>query len=272
MYDCKLLCYVFFYLCGRKGARFFKMELTDLHCHILTAMDDGSPDLETSVAMAKMAYASGVTTIAATPHSNVEDDNMALRCRSIRHRAAMLQDALSQNRIPVKILTGMELFIRDNLPEIIESEGFMPLGKTNYLLGEFDFGEDGGYMDEALTYIMKSGINPVLAHPERYAAVQREPLWVARWFEKGVIIQVNKGSLLGRFGRGPHMAADWILRHGLAHIVASDAHGTERRTPDMTEVFDCISSNYSERYAEVLLSENPGLIAAGKPVLPPKER
>lgn len=248
------------------------MELTDLHCHILTAMDDGSPDLETSVTMAKMAYASGVTTIAATPHSNVEDDNMALRCRSIRHRAAMLQDALSQNRIPVKILTGMELFIRDNLPEIIESEGFMPLGKTNYLLGEFDFGEDGGYMDEALTYIMKSGINPVLAHPERYAAVQREPLWVARWFEKGVIIQVNKGSLLGRFGRGPHMAADWILRHGLAHIVASDAHGTERRTPDMTEVFDCISSNYSERYAEVLLSENPGLIAAGKPVLPPKER
>ena len=62
------------------------MKLTDLHCHILPGMDDGSPDFETSVAMAKMALAGGVCTIAATPHSNVEDDDMALRCRVIRHR------------------------------------------------------------------------------------------------------------------------------------------------------------------------------------------
>ena len=150
------------------------MKLTDLHCHILPGMDDGSSDFETSVAMAKMALAGGVCTIAATPHSNVEDDDMALRCRVIRHRAAMLRDALSQNHVPVKILTGMELFIRDNLPEILESGSFMTLGGTKYLLGEFDFGEDGGYMDDALEYVRRQGLTPVLAHPERYAAVQRD--------------------------------------------------------------------------------------------------
>lgn len=247
------------------------MELTDLHCHILPGMDDGSPDFETSVAMAKMALASGVCTIAATPHSNVEDDDMALRCRVIRHRAAMLRDALSQNHIPVKLLTGMELFIRDNLPEILESRSFMTLGETKYLLGEFDFGEDGGYMDDALAYIARYGLTPVLAHPERYAAVQHNPARVARWFDSGVIIQVNKGSVLGRFGKGPRLAADWILRHGFAHIVASDAHGTERRTPDMTEAFDCISAEYSDEYAKILLSVNPGRIAEGKRVLSPDE-
>lgn len=247
------------------------MKFTDLHCHILPGMDDGSPDFETSVAMAKMALAGGVCTIAATPHSNVEDDDMALRCRVIRHRAAMLRDALSQNHVPVKILTGMELFIRDNLPEILESGSFMTLGGTKYLLGEFDFGEDGGYMDDALEYVRRQGLTPVLAHPERYAAVQRDPARVARWFNSGIIVQVNKGSVLGRFGKGPRLAADWILRRGFAHIIASDAHGTECRTPDMTEVFDFISSEYSEEYAKILLSVNPGRISEGSSVLSPGE-
>lgn len=246
------------------------VEFTDLHCHILPTMDDGSPDFETSVAMAKMALASGVTKIAATPHSNLGDEDMNLRCREIRHRTAMLRDALSQSRVPVKILTGMELLIGPNLPEIIENKSFLTIGESNYLLGEFDFGEDGGFMEDALFYIMENGLIPVLAHPERYAAVQHDPARVADWFERGVIIQVNKGSVLGRFGKGPRFAADWILRHGFAHIVASDAHGTERRTPHMTEAFNFISSNYSGEYAEILMSLNPGRISEGKAVLSPK--
>ena len=168
------------------------VEFTDLHCHILPTMDDGSPDFETSVAMAKMAFASGVTKIAATPHSNLGDEDMNLRCREIRHRTAMLRDALSQSRVPVKILTGMELLIGPNLPEIIENKSFLTIGESNYLLGEFDFGEDGGFMEDALFYIMENGLIPVLAHPERYAAVQHDPARVADWFERGVIIQVNK--------------------------------------------------------------------------------
>ena len=186
MYDYKLPGCAF--LAAEQGKGAAKMELTDLHCHILPGMDDGSPDFETSVAMAKMALAGGVHTIAATPHSNVEDDDMALRCRVICHRVAMLQDALSQSHVPVKILTGMELFIRDNLPEILESRSFMTLGGTKYLLGEFDFGEDGGYMDDALEYIKRWRLTPVLAHPERYAAVQHDPARVARWFNSGVIV------------------------------------------------------------------------------------
>ena len=137
------------------------MEFTDLHCHILPTMDDGSPDFETSVAMAKMAFASGVTKIAATPHSNLGDEDMNLRCREIRHRTAMLRDALSQSRVPVKILTGMELLIGPNLPEIIENKSFLTIGESNYLLGEFDFGEDGGFMEDALFYIMENGLIPV---------------------------------------------------------------------------------------------------------------
>lgn len=247
------------------------MELCDLHCHILFGMDDGSPDIKTSVEMAKMAYASGVRTLAATPHSNVEEDDMPLRCKRIEHRAAMLREALAEEGVPLRLITGMELFIRDNLREIMESGGFLPLGESRCLLGEFDFGENAGFMEDALQYILDCGFVPVLAHPERYAAVQHRPERAARWFESGVIIQVNKGSVLGRFGEGPRAAADWILEHGFAHIVASDAHGTQRRTPDMTEVFEYISDNYSKRYAEILLSANPNRIAEGKPVLSPED-
>lgn len=247
------------------------LELADLHCHILPAMDDGSSDLETSVEMAKMAFDTGVTTIAATPHSNVHDGDLNARCRVIRHRVKELSAALEEEGVPVKILCGMELFVRSNLKRVLDERSFLTIGDTNYLLSEFDFGEDGSFIEDALFYIKERGLRPILAHPERYAAIQKNPETVARFFEHGILIQVNKGSLLGRFGKGPCMAADWILEHGLAHIVASDAHGTERRTPSMAEVFEFIAENYSEEYAEILLAKNPGRIAAGKKVLSPDE-
>lgn len=247
------------------------LELTDLHCHILPAMDDGSPDWETSVEMAKMAFAMGVTTIAATPHSNVHNGDLNARCRVIRHRTAELSAALEKAGVPVKVLCGMELFVRSNLKKVLDERSYLTIGGTDYLLTEFDFGEDGEFIEDALFYIKERGLRPILAHPERYAAIQKNPDTAARLFEHGILIQVNKGSLLGRFGKGPYMAADWILGHGLAHLVASDAHGTERRTPSMAEVFEFIEENYSEEYAEILLAKNPNRIAAGERVLSPDE-
>ncbi len=83
---------------------------------------------------------------------------------------------------------------------------------------------------------------------------------VDRWFREGVIIQVNKGSILGRFGEMPEQTALRILDAGQAHIVASDAHNYESRTPHMAEVADFLKEHFDPYYADILLNRNPARI------------
>ena len=100
-------------------------------------------------------------------------------------------------------------------------------------------------------------MRPVVAHPERYQAVQRNPEIVGEWFERGYGIQLNKGSILGHFGRREKQTAEWILENGLAHVVASDAHGAEQRTTHMGEIRNLLENVYGENYAQLLLEDNP---------------
>lgn len=243
--------------------------MTDLHCHILPGLDDGARDGLTSCAMAEMALSGGTETIVATPHCNVGDDDMALRCETVLRKTEELRGELRRRNIAVEVFPGMELMGRENLREILENNLFLTLAGSRYLLIEFDFGESADFIADSLRAVREKGVVPVLAHPERYFTVQDEPSFVGHLFQSGAIIQVNKGSVLGRFGKGPQKAADWILKNGFAHVMASDAHGTEMRTPHMAEAYDFVSANYSGVYADILMTRNPARIVSNRDVLAP---
>lgn len=244
--------------------------MIDLHCHILWGMDDGATSLEESVAMARMAAEGGMEIVAATPHCNIVDDDPLLRCRVIREKVKELNRALQERKIPLRIVPGMELYVRENLDDILEKKAVLPLNDSRYLLAEFDFSQSADFMADSLRKIHKAGYIPVLAHPERYEAVQRDENFIPFCFRQGTVIQVNKESVLGKFGKAPKMAADRILSRGLAHIVASDAHGTRSRTPGMGDAMDFLVDHYSESYAAVLLGWNPARILENKPVVKPE--
>ena len=88
-----------------------------------------------------------------------------------------------------------------------------------------------------------------------------------RWFRAGYVIQLNKGSILGRLGRRAAETAEWLLDHGLAHVVASDAHSPNLRTPRMGELTDYLHRFWGREYTHVLLRENPGRILSDRPIL-----
>ena len=243
--------------------------MTDLHCHILPALDDGSPDLDTSVEMAAMAAANNTSIIVATPHCNVVDSDLENRCKVIIRKAEQLQQILDNEGIDLRILPGMEVFARDNLKEVLDSGNFLTLGGSKYLLVEFDFDDDTEFMEYSFSLIRQKGLVPVMAHPERYTEIQDDPERIVPFFESGTIIQVNRGSALGSFGKAPREAVKWILERGLAHVMASDAHGLEHRTPDLSEGYDYVTSHYSGFYADILMSRNPGRIVANRDIVSP---
>ena len=239
--------------------------MVDIHCHILPEVDDGAWDMEAAVAMAKIARDCGVKKIITTPHFKGEP--AALESVGLfRHQLRLLQSRLKREKIEVELLPGAEVLCVPQTMELAQTGRLPTLGTGRYVLTEFYFDASAGFMDETLHGLRQMGYLPVVAHPERYGVVQRDPELAARWFHRGIVLQVNKGSVLGAFGRRAEDAAVRMLCRGNAHIIASDAHSPEVRTTDLQPVRHWCMDHLGQAYTKILLEDNPGRIAAGKPM------
>lgn len=242
--------------------------MTDIHCHILPFVDDGADSMEDALEMARMAAESGVSTIIATPHCNLPyEKEKNYISQHLQEHFFRLQQAVKAAGIPVTLLPGAEVLCTPQVPELLRQGKLLTLAGSRYLLVEFFFDEDLDYMDQMLSAIASQGLLPVIAHPERYESVQRTPRIVERWFRNGYVIQLNKGSILGRLGRRAARTAEWILSRGLAHVVASDAHSPVMRTPQMDELVQFLTEVCTPEYVDILLDINPGRIRSDRPIL-----
>lgn len=235
--------------------------MLDLHCHILPGVDDGAESMEVSLAMAAMAAESGVRYIFATPHCNTRNEQKNFRSSALINAYLELQEAIDRRGIPIKILSGAEVMARGRFEKHLEEGDFMTLNGSRYLLVEFYFDESPHYMEHILRLVEEAGLVPVVAHPERYFCVQSSPQIPELWVERGRILQLNKGSLLGALGEGAYDTAAMLLRRGLAGVIASDAHHHSYRTPHMGRLLEELHRRFPEADPERLLWINPMRIA-----------
>lgn len=242
--------------------------MIDLHCHILPGVDDGSATDEESCMMARLAVESGVTAIAATPHCNVPGQDWAGGLEDLRERFYHLHALLRERKIPLRLYTGMEVYVTPEVPRLLRQGRLLTLGGSRYLLVEFGFDESRRFAEQMLDAIRREGVTPVIAHPERYRFVQRERECLLDWIDEGDVIQINKGSLFGMFGRGAARISNWCLGEGCLHLIGSDAHSPFRRTPRLGDVWDYAADFASPEIADFLLEENPSRILRDQPVRP----
>ena len=241
--------------------------MIDIHCHILPDVDDGATDLEEAVAMARMAADCGVSDIIATPHFRGSLDATDRLARFVR-RLWQLEKQLEQENIPVRLHHGAEILCLPETVELAMDEKLPTLGHSRYVLCEFYFDAPYEYMDRILSGISNAGYKVVVAHPERYDTVVRDPRRAERWFYKGYVLQMNKGSVLGAFGQRIQETAQQLLERGFVHMIASDAHSPRRRTTDLSLLREWLLERYSQRYVQLLLKENPGRLLGGMDMAP----
>ena len=165
--------------------------------------------------------------------------------------------AVREAGIPLELSLGMEIFGTGDVPQLLRDGRLLTLGGGRYLLIEFGFHEDPLRIERLLDQLLAAGYWPVVAHPERYYGLQRMPNYLYDWVNRGVVLQVNKGSLFGRFGRGAQALAGAMLTHGLVGCIASDAHRPDVRTPELSSAASrCLpaaSGRFSEAMREVFL-------------------
>ena len=225
--------------------------MIDLHSHILPGQDDGAQSLRDSLEMARMAVDSGVVAMVATPHC------MDNRTREVYAAWRLLGEALKESGIPLRLFLGMEIFGTPDTARLLREKKLFTLNGSRYPLVEFSFQSDGQEETAILRSIRKAGYRPVVAHPERYAYVQQDPGIINRWYRMGCLLQVNRGSLMGRFGGRAQETAMELVDRGFATVVASDAHSATRRTPWMRDVWKLLEQQISPTAAAWLLEENP---------------
>ena len=241
--------------------------MVDIHCHILHRFDDGSSSLEESLAMARMAAQTGVTDIVATPHFPGQRASLR-RIGLLLERFEELSQAIAREEIPLKLHYGAEILCMADTVDLASQKMLPTIGDTNYFLTEFYFDEHWSFMDEMLTSLAAAGYTPVVAHPERYDAIQRQPLILDRWFRQGYVLQLNKGSLLGAFGGRVRDTARTIADAGLAHVIASDAHSASHRTPHMAQLRQWLGEHLEPEYARILTEDNPARLIRGESMVP----
>ncbi len=236
--------------------------MIDLHSHILPELDDGARSLRESLSMAQMALDSGITAMAATPHC------MDGGAEETKEAFDLLKEALRDAGLPLKLTAGMEIFGTADTARLLQEGKLLTLNGSRYPLIEFSFHSAGEEETRILRSIRKAGYRPIVAHPERYGYVQRNPDLLNRWHKMGCLMQVNRGSLLGRFGhRAQDLAAEMVDR-GFAAAVASDAHGFRRRTPWMEDVWELLYREVSPLCAQTLLKDNPRKILNNESIPP----
>lgn len=240
--------------------------MVDIHCHILPGLDDGSDNFEESLRMARLAVEGGTKTIIATPHCNIPDSFQNYFGRTYADIFNKFKSKLKKENIPLKIFPGHEIFACGNLTDLIKEKRLLTLCKSDYLLVEFDFAEHADSVYAKLRALISEGLIPIVAHPERYAFVAEDETAPFRLKTMGCLLQINKGSLKGGFGKAAYDAAHNMLENELADFVASDAHSPYMRTPYLADAYELISKIYSEEYANLLLTQNPSKILENKKI------
>lgn len=241
--------------------------MIDIHAHILPGLDDGADSPETALMMASAAAESGVTAMIATPHCNQRGIYENYASPLLTARLERLRGDIAAAGIGLELYQGMEVFGTPDVPRLLHEGKLLTLGGSRYLLIEFAFREDPLYMDRLIHALLDDGVIPVVAHPERYVNLQDIPDIIYDWVCDGAGVQINKGSLFGRFGRHAQRLSMALLWNDLVTCVASDAHGAQMRTAEMANAQEFLTVEFSAALAGRLLTENPGRILHDQPLL-----
>ena len=241
--------------------------MIDIHCHIIPDVDDGSSDFAESLGMGENAEACGVTDIIVTPHCNIPGSYRNYYGDAYEEAFSGLVSLFREGRIGIRLHRGMEVFGTNNVAELYERGRVLTMAGSRYMLVEFPFDDDMWRTRDVLISLQRIGITPIVAHPERYYAVNDDIQFALDWAEMGCLLQLNRTSLLGPHAAPETQTARQLLDMGAAHFIATDAHGVFARTTALLDAYEFVARRYSREWADILMNENPRRVIEDRRIL-----
>ncbi len=239
--------------------------MIDIHTHIIPALDDGPTDMQVSVAMGMIAAQEGTQALISTSHST---EASAVGYEGMQERLADVRAAWQGAGIGIRLELGVEIFLEHDTVEKLRSGRLWTLAGSQYVLVEVPYTPWPTYAERALFDLQTAGYTPILAHPERYTAIQDDPNLLYRLAQRGILAQVTSAALLGEQGEKVQRSADTLVRHGLVQFIASDGHNvrSKRRMPLLREAMAAAAHLVGNEAALALVTTNPAAVLENRPM------
>lgn len=239
-------------------------QVIDLHCHILPAIDDGSPDIDTSLQMARMAYQDGTRYIACTPH--IVPGKYNNQASNIGPAVQKLQSELDRHEIGITLAIGADIHLAPDIVEGLNSGRLPTLAGSRYFLFEPPHHVLPPNLVKFCLQILAAGYIPILTHPERLTWIEGHYDVICALDDAGALMQLTAGSVTGRLGKSAQHWSERMLGENRVDLIASDGHDTKNRPPMMSNAVTQIEQLLGPATARSLCHDVPKSILLNESV------
>ena len=236
--------------------------MIDFHAHILPNIDDGSRSIDETFNLIKEAQNVGFDEIVLTPHykETVFETDVAER--------GVWLDAITKNlttkNIKAKLYLANEIYMTDNIIKLLENEKASTINNSCYVLFEMPLNVEPMNLYDVIYSLQEHKLIPILAHPERYTFVQKEPELITDLIEKGVLMQANYASILGYYGEKAQYIVRKFFEHNMIHFLGSDVHRQNTIYKMIPQAMEKIEEIVGANKLEELTTINPKLAVNNK--------
>ena len=236
--------------------------MIDVHSHILPNIDDGSRSIEETFNLIKEAKEAGFEGIDCTSHymENYYETNRPEREVWIN----AIHENLENKNIDMNLYLGNEIYMSDNIIELLEDGKATTMNDTSYVLFELPMNAEPMNLYDMVYEMQQYKIVPILAHPERYSFVQTDPELIYDLIDKGVLMQANYGSIIGQYGKKAQMIVQKFLENNMIHMLGTDVHRQNTIYPKIPEIILELKSLIGEEKVKELTTINPELVINNK--------
>ena len=232
--------------------------MIDFHSHILPNIDDGSRSIEETFNLIKEAEKVGFKAIISTSHymENYYETDVPEREVWVK---AILENLKTKN-INTNLYLGNEIYFSNKIIELLEKRKASTINDTSYVLFELPLNAEPMNLYDVVYDMLQYKLVPILAHPERYSFVQKDPDLIYDLIEKGVLMQANYGSIIGQYGEKAQMIVTRFFENNMIHFLGSDVHRQNTIYPKIPQILDEIADIIGEEKLEELTTTNPELV------------
>ena len=232
--------------------------MIDFHTHILPNVDDGSKSIDETFELLNEAKKAGFDTIISTSHYIEDYYNVNVSEREVWINA--ISEILKKENNDLKLYLGNEVYLTENIMELLETGKATTINKSRYILFEFPMNTKPMNMYDIIYDMLQNKLIPILAHPERYTYVQKEPEIIYVLIQKGVLMQANYGSIIGRYGEKAQLMVRKFFENNMIHFLGSDVHKKNTIYPRITQALNEIKDIIGKEKLNELTTINPGMV------------
>ena len=196
--------------------------MIDFHSHIVYDVDDGSDSIDTSLKILKLAEKAGFDNIILTPH--YMEDYYEFSANQICNKVNELQELCKENDINIKLYQANEIYIANDIVDLLENNKASTINGSDYVLFELPMNEEPPNLLEVIYSLKENNKIPIIAHPERYTYIQKDPNKLIELIDMGVLFQSNYGSIVGQYGKECKKVVKELLKNNFIHFLGTDIH------------------------------------------------